>query len=76
MINPYDYAKGLGITRGNVVAKLVFTFAKVPVVGETAMRRRNADDWSLPVGRRRTVAAVPGARVETMPDGAHFLPLD
>ena len=143
-INPYDYAKGMGMTRGNLVAKLVFTFAKVPVLGETAMRLRNPvverkimeggvrdpaaltpgflaqvvasgaraghyraflnlirhaylwedarqvygkiaspvlvvygdDDWSLPEERRRTVAAIPGARVETVADGGHFLPLD
>jgi pimeloyl-ACP methyl ester carboxylesterase len=143
-INPYDYAKGLGITRGNLVAKLVVTVARVPVVGETAMRLRNPllerrimeggvsnpaaltpgflaqivasgaraghyraflnlirhaylwedarqvygkiaspvlvvygdDDWSLPEERRRTAAAIAGARVETVPDSGHFLPLD
>jgi pimeloyl-ACP methyl ester carboxylesterase len=40
-INPYDYGKGGGITRGNLVAKLVFTLAKLPVLGETVMRLRN-----------------------------------
>jgi pimeloyl-ACP methyl ester carboxylesterase len=40
-INPYDYGQGMGIRRGNLVASLVFTFAKVPVLGETVMRLRN-----------------------------------
>jgi pimeloyl-ACP methyl ester carboxylesterase len=40
-INPYDYGKGMGIRRGNLVARLVFTLAKVPVLGETVMRLRN-----------------------------------
>lgn len=40
-INPYDYGKGRGITRANLVARLVFTLARVPVLGETVMRLRN-----------------------------------
>ncbi len=143
-VNPYDYDRGGGITRGNFVAKLVMTLARVPVLGETVMRLRNpmverrimeggvADpaaltpgflaqlwasgtraghyraflslirharlwedarqaygqigipvlvvygdrDWSHPEERRRTVEAIPGARVETVPRGGHFLSLD
>ncbi len=143
-INPYDYGRGRGITRANLVAKLVFTLARVPVLGETVMRLRNpmverrimeggvADpaaltpglltqlvasgaraghyraflnlirhahlweearrhygeigvpvlvvygerDWSYPEERRRTVDAIPGARLESVPGGGHFLSLD
>jgi pimeloyl-ACP methyl ester carboxylesterase len=143
-INPYDYEKGRGIARGNLVAWLVFTLARVPVLGETVMRLRNsmverrimeggvADpaaltpgflsqlrasgaraghyraflnlirnahfwedarqvygqigipvlvvygerDWSYPEERRRTADAIPGARLESVPGGGHFLSLD
>ena len=40
-INPYDYGKGLGVTRGNFVAWLVITLSRIPVLGETVMRFRN-----------------------------------
>jgi pimeloyl-ACP methyl ester carboxylesterase len=40
-INPYDYAKGLGIRRSSVVAQVLFRVALVPILGETAMRFRN-----------------------------------
>ena len=40
-INPYDYGKGLGITRGNFVAWLIITLLRIPVLGETVMRFRN-----------------------------------
>ena len=40
-INPYDYARGMGIARGNGWAWLTFNLAKVPVLGETVMRLRN-----------------------------------
>ena len=143
-INPYDYGKGMGIRRGNLVARLVITLAKLPVVGETVMRLRNPlverrileggvcdpaaltsgfvahvvasgarpghsraflslirqahlwenarwvyrqiaspvlviygdHDWSRAEERRRTVAAIPGARAETVTGGGHFLSLD
>lgn len=143
-INPYDYAGGNGVARGNIVAWLVFTLARFPVLGETVMRFRNRlverlimqggvahpeslphefleqmytcgerkghyrafvnlirnfphwedghavygqiqvpvlviygdRDWSRPDERRRTVAEIPGARMETVRDGSHFLPLD
>ena len=40
-INPYDYAHGMGIARGNGWAWLTFNLARVPVLGETVMRLRN-----------------------------------
>ena len=40
-VNPYDYARGRGMTRANFVAWLIFTSARVPVFGETVMRLRN-----------------------------------
>ena len=40
-INPYDYGKGKGVERGNIVAWLIFTLARFPVLGETVMRLRN-----------------------------------
>jgi pimeloyl-ACP methyl ester carboxylesterase len=33
-------------------------------------------DWSRPDERRRTVAAIPNARMETIAEGGHFLSLD
>jgi pimeloyl-ACP methyl ester carboxylesterase len=35
-----------------------------------------AGDWSRAEERRRTVKAIPNARLETVPDGGHFLSLD
>lgn len=143
-VNPYDYGKGLGVARGNFVARLIVTLARIPVIGETVMRLRNPmverkileggvsdpaavtdgfakitfasglrkghyrafinllrnahswteapreygkikipvlvvygdGDWSHPEERRRTIAAIPGARSETVPGGRHFLSLD
>lgn len=143
-INAYDYAKGTGVRRGNAVARLIFTLATVPVLGETVMRFRNAlvermimeggvsdpaalpeaflkqlfaegerkghyrafinllrnashwedahrvydqitvpvllvygdRDWSRPEERQRTASAIPGAKVETVTNGGHFLSLD
>ncbi|HEV3019532.1 MAG TPA: alpha/beta hydrolase [Burkholderiaceae bacterium] len=143
-INPYDYARGLGITRANFVAWLIFSAARLPVVGETFMRLRNplvesqimaggvadpaslppsflretyavgcrrghyraflnlirhADqwddakaeyakitvpvlliygdkDWSHEAERRSTFEKIPGARLEVISNGGHFLPLD
>ena len=40
-INPYDYGNGRGVERGNFVAWLIFTLARIPVLGETVMRFRN-----------------------------------
>ena len=41
-INPYDYGRGSGLSRANAVAGLIFTLARVPVLGEMVMRLRNA----------------------------------
>jgi pimeloyl-ACP methyl ester carboxylesterase len=51
-INPYDYAKGLGIRRANLTAWLVFSLARWPVIGETAMRLRNSllESWIMKGG--------------------------
>ena len=143
-INPYDYARGLGIARANGWAWLTFNVARVPVLGETVMRLRNQfieqrilqggvanpdsitpgfgaqvrasglrqghyraflyllrhahiwdearqryggirapvlviygdQDWSRQEERRHTVQAIPGAKVETVANGGHFLSLD
>lgn len=40
-INPYDYGKGSGAGRGNAVAWLIFTLARIPILGDTVMRLRN-----------------------------------
>ena len=40
-INPYDYAKGRGAARANLVTWLIFTSARIPLLGETVMRFRN-----------------------------------
>jgi pimeloyl-ACP methyl ester carboxylesterase len=40
-INPYDYGER-GIDRANLVAKILFTVAPIPVVGDTVMRLRNS----------------------------------
>ena len=47
-INPYDYAHGMGIARGNTWAWLVFILARIPVLGETVMRLRS--EWRTLVG--------------------------
>lgn len=39
-INSYDYGKR-GIERANIVARILFTLAAIPVIGETVMRLRN-----------------------------------
>ena len=44
---------------------------KVPVLVVYGER-----DWSRPDERRRTVAAIPNAKMETLPEGGHFLSLD
>jgi pimeloyl-ACP methyl ester carboxylesterase len=40
-INPYDYARGRGMARAAIAARMLMTCALVPVVGETFMRLRN-----------------------------------
>ncbi len=39
-INPYDYGKGFGITRGSWVAKLLFYMNNIPLLGATNWRLR------------------------------------
>jgi pimeloyl-ACP methyl ester carboxylesterase len=40
-INSYDYAKGRGMARSSVFARLVVVTAGIPIFGETVMRLRN-----------------------------------
>lgn len=40
-INSYDYARGHGMARSSVLARLVVFAADIPVLGETVMRLRN-----------------------------------
>lgn len=40
-INPYDYAGGGGIARSSLVARLIFSMTKIPLLGSTFMRLRN-----------------------------------
>lgn len=39
-INPYDFYKGLGVTRANPVAWMIIHAMRVPFLGETVMRMR------------------------------------
>jgi len=39
-VNPYDYDKGMGVTRGNFIAWLIVKPTLIPVLGETFMRFR------------------------------------
>ena len=143
-INPYDYGNGKGVERGNFIACLIFTLARIPVLGETVMRFRNRivetkimqggvsspesltkdflqqlwdsgirkghyrgfinlirnagkwekvrsryanikipvllvygdQDWSRESERQRNIHEIPGARVEFVENGGHFLSLD
>jgi pimeloyl-ACP methyl ester carboxylesterase len=142
-INPYDYGRR-GIDRANVVAKILFTLAPIPVLGDTVMRLRNSlvegkvlaggmanpgalpqafreevyrvgerpghyraflnlirhmplwrethsayprvkvpvlliygdHDWSRPPERQTTLREISGARLVTVKNGGHFLPMD
>lgn len=142
-INPFDYGQR-GADRANGVAKLLFTLAAIPVIGETVMRLRNRvvegkileggvatpaalppafreevfrvgerpghypaflnlirhmprwrdahavygrirtpvllvygdRDWSHEAERQATLREIPGARIERVSNGGHFLPLD
>lgn len=40
-INPYDYAKGRGMARSSLLARLFVALAGIPVLGETVMRMRH-----------------------------------
>jgi pimeloyl-ACP methyl ester carboxylesterase len=142
-VNPYDYGER-GIDRANAVAKILFTLAPIPLLGDTVMRLRNSlvegkvldggmanpsalppafrdevfhvgerpgyyraflnlirhmplwrkthaaysqvrvpvllvygnQDWSREAERQATLREIPGARLVTVQNGGHFLPLD
>src|SRR5262249_5608382 len=40
-INPYDYAKGRGMTRSSLLGLLITVTSEIPMIGETVMRLRN-----------------------------------
>ncbi|MBI1731464.1 MAG: alpha/beta hydrolase [Gammaproteobacteria bacterium] len=143
-INPYDYARGRGMARSAIAARVLVLCALVPVLGETFMRLRNRfvegmifrggvgdpkafppalleemyvvgnrrghylaflsllrhawkwenahaqygkvkvpvlvvygeRDWSTAAERDATVRAIPGARMEQVGGGGHFLSVD
>ncbi len=39
-VNPYDYGRGMGVTRGNFIAWLIIKPTLIPILGETFMRFR------------------------------------
>ena len=55
-----------GTRRGSATARS--TFPVLVGYGE--------QDWSRAEERQRTVKSIPGATVEVVPDGGHFLSLD
>jgi pimeloyl-ACP methyl ester carboxylesterase len=60
-INPYDYGQR-GVDRANAVAKILFTLAPIPVVGETVMRFRNPMvEGKVLEGGVATPSAIPDA---------------
>jgi len=40
-INPYDYARGLGIGRSSLLGWMIAMSSQIPAIGETVMRLRN-----------------------------------
>jgi len=63
-VNPYDY-KGQGAARGNFIARLIFTMAYVPILGETFMRFRNTMvEGKIMEGGVSTASALPEAFLE------------
>jgi pimeloyl-ACP methyl ester carboxylesterase len=40
-INPYDYAKGRGMTRSSLLGWMITATSEIPLLGETVMRLRN-----------------------------------
>src|SRR6516225_10898538 len=70
-INPYDYARGLGIARANGWAWLTFNLARVPVLGETVMRLRNQfiEQRILQGGVANHVAITPGFGAQVRASG-------
>lgn len=143
-INPYDYAKGRGITRSSLLGWMITATSEIPLVGETVMRLRNFmimkavlqggvanpqsippallkemyevgnrrghyhafisllrdaasweaatevygninvpvrliwgdKDWSRSSEREHDRSLIPGAQMQTIENGGHFLPLD
>jgi pimeloyl-ACP methyl ester carboxylesterase len=69
-INPYDYGQR-GADRANAVAKVLFTLATIPVLGDTVMRLRNPlVEGKILEGGVASVAALPPAfRKETYRTG-------
>ena len=58
-INPFDYGQR-GADRANAVAKLFYTLAAIPVIGETVMRLRNRlVEGKVLEGGVATPAAIP-----------------
>ena len=63
-VNPYDY-NGKGAARGNLVANVIFTFALIPVLGETFMRLRNRIiEGKIMQGGVSSPGALPGSFLE------------
>lgn len=143
-INPYDYAKGRGMTRSSLLGWMITVTSEIPLVGETVMRLRNFmimkavlqggvanpqsippallkemyevgnrrchyrafisllrdaasweaatevygninvpvrliwgdKDWSRSSEREHDRSMIPGAQMQTVENGGHFLPLD
>lgn len=143
-INPYDYAKGRGMTRSSLLGWMITVTSEIPLVGETVMRLRNSmimkavlrggvanpqsippallkemyevgnrrghyrafisllrdaasweaatevygninvpvrliwgdKDWSRSSEREHDRSLIPGAQMQTIENGGHFLPLD
>lgn len=143
-INPYDYAKGRGMTRSSLLGWMITATSEIPLVGETVMRLRNFmimkavlqggvanpqsippallkemyevgnrrghyrafisllrdaasweaatevygninvpvrliwgdKDWSRSSEREHDRSLIPGAQMQTIENGGHFLPLD
>lgn len=143
-INPYDYAKGRGITRSSLLGWMITVTSEIPLVGETVMRLRSFmimkavlqggvanpqsippallkemyevgnrrghyrafisllrdaasweaatevygninvpvrliwgdKDWSRSSEREHDRSLIPGAQMQTIENGGHFLPLD
>lgn len=60
-VNPYDYGQR-GADRANLVARIIFTLAPVPVIGPTVMRLRNRlVEGKILEGGVATPSALPAA---------------
>jgi pimeloyl-ACP methyl ester carboxylesterase len=69
-INPYDYGQR-GADRANAVARILFTLAPIPVLGDTVMRLRNplVEGKILEGGVASAAALPPAFRKETYRTG-------